>query len=60
VSASAYDPETLSVGVLGRPHGIRGEVVIVTHDPDSATLGSIDTIYIAGTPRRITQATPDS
>ena len=23
-----YDPETLAIGVLGRPHGVRGEIVL--------------------------------
>ena len=46
----------IEIGGVARAHGIRGEIVIVTHDPDSDTLGSIETIYIAGTPRKITQA----
>ena len=39
VTASAYDPETLSVGVLGRPHGIRGELILRPHDPESRRAG---------------------
>lgn len=46
----------VEIGGIARAHGIKGEVVIVTHDPDSETLGSVDTIYVAGTPRKIAQA----
>jgi 16S rRNA processing protein RimM len=46
----------IEIGGVARAHGIRGEVVIVTHDPDSATLGAVETIYIGGTPRKITGA----
>jgi 16S rRNA processing protein RimM len=46
----------VEIGGIARAHGIKGEVVIVTHDPDSETLGAVETIYVAGTPRRIVQA----
>ena len=46
----------VEIGGIARAHGIRGEVVIITHDPDSDTLGRVHTIYVAGTPRKITQA----
>lgn len=46
----------VEIGGIARAHGIKGEVVIVTHDPDSDTLGAVETIYVAGTPRRIVQA----
>jgi 16S rRNA processing protein RimM len=43
----------IEIGGVARAHGIKGEVVIVTHDRDSDTLGNVDTIYIAGVPRKI-------
>jgi 16S rRNA processing protein RimM len=43
----------IEIGGIARAHGIKGEVVIVTHDPDSDTLGRVETIYVAGTPRAI-------
>lgn len=43
----------IEIGGVARAHGIRGEVVIVTHDPDSATLGSVDTIWVAGVERKV-------
>lgn len=46
----------IEIGGIARAHGIKGEVVIVTHDPDSETLGAVETIYVAGTPRKIVAA----
>ena len=46
----------VEIGGIARAHGIKGEVVIVTHDPDSDTLGRVKTIFVAGTERTITQA----
>jgi 16S rRNA processing protein RimM len=43
----------IEIGGIARAHGIRGEVVIVTHDPDSETLAEVDTLWIAGTPRKV-------
>ncbi len=34
----AYDPDTLPIAVLGRPHGVQGEVILRMFDPDSDTL----------------------
>ncbi|MBA3818155.1 MAG: 16S rRNA processing protein RimM [Deltaproteobacteria bacterium] len=46
------DPR-IEIGGIARAHGIRGEVVIVTHDPDSKILDAVDTIWIAGAPRGV-------
>jgi 16S rRNA processing protein RimM len=46
----------VEIGGIARAHGIKGEVVIVTHDPDSDTLGRVETIYVAGQPRTIKAA----
>jgi 16S rRNA processing protein RimM len=46
----------VEIGGIARAHGIKGEVVIVTHDPDSDTLAHVETIYVAGTPRKIVAA----
>jgi 16S rRNA processing protein RimM len=46
----------IEIGGVARAHGIRGEVVIVTHDPDSATLGSVDKIYVGGVEYKVVQA----
>ena len=46
----------LQIGGIARAHGIRGEVVIITHDPDSETLGRVETIHVGGVERRIVAA----
>jgi 16S rRNA processing protein RimM len=46
-------PPRIEIGGVARAHGIRGEVVIVTHDPDSETLGEVELIYIGGAPRKV-------
>ncbi len=46
----------VEIGGVARAHGIRGEVVIVTHDPESDTLAVVDTVYVAGTPKKIVEA----
>ena len=47
------DDARVEIGGVARAHGIRGEVVIVTHDPDSDTLGFVEHVYVAGTPRKV-------
>jgi len=49
------DPR-LEIGGIARAHGIRGEIVIVTHDPDSDVLSTLPVIYIDGGPRQVTAA----
>ena len=49
-------PPRIEIGGVARAHGIRGEIVIVTHDPDSTTLADIEQVFIEGVPRRIRQA----
>ncbi|HTL33542.1 MAG TPA: ribosome maturation factor RimM [Kofleriaceae bacterium] len=39
----------IEIGGIARAHGIKGEVVIVTHDPDSETLGSVTKVWVGGT-----------
>jgi 16S rRNA processing protein RimM len=46
----------IEIGAIARAHGIRGEVAIFTHDPDSATLGEVETIWVGGIVRTIKQA----
>jgi 16S rRNA processing protein RimM len=43
---SAYDPETLSVGVLGRPHGIRGDIYFRPHNPHSRAFDEVQQLWI--------------
>lgn len=49
------DPR-IEIGRIARAHGIRGEVVVVTHDDDSTLLDRITTVWIGGTERVIVEA----
>jgi 16S rRNA processing protein RimM len=49
------DPR-IELGRIARAHGIRGEVVIVTHDPASTLLGSLETVWVNGIERRVLEA----
>jgi 16S rRNA processing protein RimM len=46
VAGAAYDPETLSVGVLGRPHGVRGDLHLRPHNPGSRVFDDVRQIWI--------------
>lgn len=48
--------DRVEIGGIARAHGIRGEVVVVTHDPDSDTLADVRQIYVAGEARDIVAA----
>ena len=49
------DPR-IEIGRIARAHGIRGEVVIVTHDPDSALLDELGAVWVGGVVRPIAEA----
>ena len=49
------DPR-IEIGRIARAHGIRGEVVIVTHDDASTVLEDVRTIWIGGVERTIAEA----
>ena len=49
-------PPRIEIGGVARAHGIRGEVVIVTHDPASETLASVERVYLGGTPYKVLAA----
>ncbi len=38
--------DRIEIGGIARAHGIRGEVVVVTHDPDSTILNDVDAIFV--------------
>ena len=46
----------VEIGRVTRPHGIRGEVVIVTHDPASDILDRVETVWVGGAERQIAEA----
>jgi 16S rRNA processing protein RimM len=46
----------IEIGGVARAHGIKGEVVIFTHDPDSTILGDVTEVLLGGVPRKISNA----
>ncbi|MGE0547048.1 MAG: ribosome maturation factor RimM [Kofleriaceae bacterium] len=50
--------DRIEIGGIARAHGIRGEVVIVTHDPDSETLADVESLWVGGVERKISAARP--
>jgi 16S rRNA processing protein RimM len=46
----------VEIGGVARAHGIRGEIVVITHDPDSDSLGNLESIYVGGIERKILAA----
>lgn len=46
----------IEIGGVARAHGIRGEIAIVTHDPESTTLGTVGMIFVGGRQYAITNA----
>jgi len=49
------DPR-IEIGRIVRVHGIRGEVVIGTHDPASDVIGRLAALWIGGVERRVVRA----
>jgi 16S rRNA processing protein RimM len=47
------DDPRLEIGGVARAHGIRGEVVVVTHDPHSTIVGEVETLWVGGTAYRV-------
>lgn len=41
-------PGRVQIGFVARAHGIRGEIAVVTHDPESTTLSRASAVWIAG------------
>jgi 16S rRNA processing protein RimM len=50
--SSSYDPETLVVGVLGRPHGVEGELMLRSHNVSgggaAAGLDRLESVVLEG------------
>ena len=48
--------DRIEIGGIARAHGIIGEIVIVTHDPDSTLLEDLEAIWVYGTRYAISAA----
>jgi 16S rRNA processing protein RimM len=46
MAAGSYDPDTLSVGVIGRPHGVRGDVYFRPHNPKSRAFDDVAQLWL--------------
>ncbi len=42
----AYDPRTLAIGVLGKPHGVRGEIALRLYNHDLPDLDELHTVEL--------------
>lgn len=49
------DPR-LEIGGIARAHGIRGEVIVHTHDPESEVLGGVTQIWVDGVEKKVLEA----
>jgi len=50
--------ERIEIGGVARAHGIRGEVVVVLHDPDSGALDRAESLWIDGAHHVVTSVRP--
>ncbi len=41
-----FDPQTLPIGVLGRPHGLRGELTLRPHNVSGGDLGGVPELIL--------------
>lgn len=48
----AYDPDTLPIGVFGRPHGVSGEIIFRPHDAGSRILEALRQVLVVRDGRR--------
>jgi 16S rRNA processing protein RimM len=55
VTAPARSPRIV-IGGVARAHGIKGEVVIFTHDADTPAVGTAGTLWVGGTARKVIAA----
>lgn len=49
-------PSLIEVGYVTRPHGVRGELRVVTHDPESTTLLEVEVVHLGDQPYRVLSA----
>ena len=52
------EADHVEIGVVARAHGIRGELRVHLHNPDSTALGRAEEILIGGQPHEVQAARP--
>jgi len=50
--------QRVEIGYVARSHGVRGELRVITHDPDSTALESVERVYVGGQPFTVASARP--
>jgi 16S rRNA processing protein RimM len=55
-SVERVEPRLIEIGGVARAHGIRGEIVVFTHDPDSQILGDVDDVFVGDRKFAVTAA----
>lgn len=48
--------DRIEIGGVARAHGIAGEIVVVTHDPESAVLEAAGELWLSGQSHRVLRA----
>ncbi|MBP6627951.1 MAG: 16S rRNA processing protein RimM [Kofleriaceae bacterium] len=52
--------DRIEIGVISRAHGLRGEVVVIPHDPDGEALLEATQVWIGGEARVVTGCRPSN
>jgi 16S rRNA processing protein RimM len=50
--------QRLAIGIVARPHGVRGEVRVNLHDPGSTSLLRVRRVFVGGVAHTVTSARP--
>lgn len=50
--------DRIVVGYVARPHGVRGELRVQTHNPESTTLFDVERVWLGGVERAVKQVRP--
>lgn len=51
-------PDLVEIGYISKPHGVRGELRVVCHNPQSDTLLGVEQVYVGGHPYTVARARP--
>jgi 16S rRNA processing protein RimM len=51
-----YDPLTIAIGVLGKPHGVRGEIALRIFNASGSGLGTVDSLIVERDGQRVRRA----
>ena len=52
------EDDRIEIGVVARPHGVRGELRVHLHNPDSTALDEAEAVWIGGAAYAVAQARP--